>query len=159
VIGTRSPAGPAVQPSPAMTRKSCVSVAGCVPMTPPGSRVRHVRLTWRPPSAMRVARSPLLPCRWMTFSARSNWKISTGLLPRTRTGNCRPRDRPELHEHPGAYVQPDNAADFLLAKDVTATGGPGAAQAVSSAGCAVNDRESPRVTALTVMWGARAPWT
>jgi hypothetical protein len=33
--------------------------------------------------------------------------------------------------------------DPLLAKEVTATGGPAAAQLESDAGCSVNDRESP----------------
>jgi hypothetical protein len=46
--------------------------------------------------------------------------------------------------------------DSLLAKEVTATSGPAAAQVKRAAGCSVNDRESPWVTALTGTWRARA---
>jgi hypothetical protein len=46
--------------------------------------------------------------------------------------------------------------DPLLAKEVTATGGPAAAQLKGTTRCTVNDRESPWVTALTDTWRARA---
>ena len=43
----------------------------------------------------------------------------------------------------------------LLAKAVAAPGGPAAAQVKSTAGCSVNDRQSPWVTLLTGTWRAR----
>ena len=43
----------------------------------------------------------------------------------------------------------------LLAKEVAATGGPAAARVKSTAGCSVNDRQSPWVTLLTGTWRAR----
>ena len=45
--------------------------------------------------------------------------------------------------------------DPLLAKEVAATGGPAAARVKSTAGCSVNDRQSPWVTLLTGTWRAR----
>ena len=44
--------------------------------------------------------------------------------------------------------------DPLLAKEVTATAGPAAAQVKGTAGCSVSDRESPWVTLLTGTWRA-----
>jgi len=74
------PSGPATQPSPEITRKSCELVAGCVPISPSGSSVRQVSWILPSPAAMRVASNPLLPKLPMFFSLRSNWKISMGLL-------------------------------------------------------------------------------
>jgi len=45
-------------------------------------------------------------------------------------------------------------ADPMLAKAVAATGGHAAAQVKSTAGCSMNDRESPRLTLLTGTWRA-----
>jgi hypothetical protein len=45
--------------------------------------------------------------------------------------------------------------DPLLAKEMAAITGPAAAQVKRSAGCSVNDRESPWLTALTGTWRAR----
>ncbi len=51
---------------------------------------------------------------------------------------------------------PSHSGGPLLAKEVAATGRPAAAQVKHSAGCSVNDRESPWVTLLTGTWRARA---
>jgi hypothetical protein len=56
---------------------------------------------------------------------------------------------PELRGHLDAYVESDNAADLLLAKEVAAPARPAAAQVRSNAGCSVDDRESPCVTFVT----------
>jgi hypothetical protein len=45
--------------------------------------------------------------------------------------------------------------EHLLAEEVATPGGPAAAQVKSTAGCSVNDRESPWATFLTGTWRAR----